>query len=84
MLIYLAIKIPHLQIAHEGGNLEVGNIKIHPLIRREKIGPEKSATQCLFDRGGKGGVKSYLGNAHTRITFQKWGSLILEVTVCQT
>ena len=29
MLIYLDIKIPHLQIAHQGGNLEVGNIKIH-------------------------------------------------------
>ena len=29
MLIYLDIKIPHLQIAHLGGNLEVGNIKIH-------------------------------------------------------
>ena len=26
---YLDIKIPHLQIAHQGGNLEVGNIKIH-------------------------------------------------------
>ena len=23
---YLDIKIPHLQIAHQGGNLEVGNI----------------------------------------------------------
>ena len=31
MLIYLDIKIPHLQIAHQGGNLEVGNIKIHHL-----------------------------------------------------
>ena len=31
MLIYLDIKIPHLHIAHEGGNLEVGNIKIHLL-----------------------------------------------------
>ena len=30
MLIYLDIKIPHLQIAHQGGNLEVGNIEIHP------------------------------------------------------
>ena len=29
MLMYLAIKIPHLQIAHQGGNLEVGNVKIH-------------------------------------------------------
>ena len=29
MLIYLDIKILHLQIAHLGGNLEVGNIKIH-------------------------------------------------------
>ena len=29
MLIYQDIKIPHLQIAHLGGNLEVGNIKIH-------------------------------------------------------
>ena len=29
MLIYLDIKIPHLQIAHLGGNIEVGNIKIH-------------------------------------------------------
>ena len=29
MLIYLDIKIPHLKIAHLGGNLEVGNIKIH-------------------------------------------------------
>ena len=29
MLIYLDIKIPHLQIAHLEGNLEVGNIKIH-------------------------------------------------------
>ena len=29
MLIYLDIKIPHLQIAHLGGNLEVENIKIH-------------------------------------------------------
>ena len=26
---YLDIKIPRLQIAHLGGNLEVGNIKIH-------------------------------------------------------
>ena len=26
---YLDIKIPHLQIAHQGGNLEMGNIKIH-------------------------------------------------------
>ena len=31
MLIYLDIKIPHLQIAHQGGNLEVGNIKVHPI-----------------------------------------------------
>ena len=31
MLIYLDIKIPHLKIAHLGGNLEVGNIKIHHL-----------------------------------------------------
>ena len=31
MLIYLDIMIPHLQIAHQGGNLEVGNIKIHQL-----------------------------------------------------
>ena len=31
MLICLDIKIPHLQIAHQGGNLEVGNIKIHLL-----------------------------------------------------
>ena len=30
MLIYLDIKIPHLKIAYLGGNLEVGNIKIHP------------------------------------------------------
>ena len=37
MLIYLDIKIPHLQIAHQGGNLEVGNIKIH-----------QSATYCKF------------------------------------
>ena len=29
MLTYLGIKIPHLQIANLGGNLEVGNIKIH-------------------------------------------------------
>ena len=29
MFIYLDIKIPHLQIAHQGGNLEVENIKIH-------------------------------------------------------
>ena len=29
MLIYLDIKIPNLKIAHLGGNLEVGNIKIH-------------------------------------------------------
>ena len=29
MLIYLDINIPHLKIAHLGGNLEVGNIKIH-------------------------------------------------------
>ena len=29
MLIYLDIKIPHLQIAYLGGNLEVENIKIH-------------------------------------------------------
>ena len=33
MLIYLYIKIPHLQIAHQGGNLEVGNIKIHPYFK---------------------------------------------------
>ena len=33
MLIYLDIKIPHLQIAHQGGNLEVGNIKIHPYFK---------------------------------------------------
>ena len=32
MLIYLDINIPHLQIAHLGGNLEVGNIKIHHII----------------------------------------------------
>ena len=32
MLIYLDIKIPHLQIAHLGGNLEVGNIKIHQFL----------------------------------------------------
>ena len=32
MLIYLDIKIPHLQIAHQGGNLEVGNIKIHQML----------------------------------------------------
>ena len=31
MLIYLDINIPHLKIAHLGGNLEVGNIKIHLL-----------------------------------------------------
>ena len=35
MLIYLDIKIPHLQIAHQGGNLEVGNIKIYH--EREEI-----------------------------------------------
>ena len=29
MLIYLDINIPHLKIAHLGGNLEVGNIEIH-------------------------------------------------------
>ena len=29
MLIHLDIKIPHLQIAHQGDNLEVGNIKIY-------------------------------------------------------
>ena len=29
MLTYLDIKIPHLEIVHQGGNLEVGNIKIH-------------------------------------------------------
>ena len=28
MLIYLDIRIPHLQIAHQGGNLEVGNLDI--------------------------------------------------------
>ena len=28
-MIYLDFKIPHLQIAHQGGNLKVGNIKIH-------------------------------------------------------
>ena len=32
MLIYLNIKIPYLQIAHQGGILEVGNIKIHLFI----------------------------------------------------
>ena len=32
-MIYLDIKIPHLQIAHQGGNLEVGNIKIHPFLK---------------------------------------------------
>ena len=31
MFIYLDIKIPHLQIAHQGGNLDVGNIKTHRL-----------------------------------------------------
>ena len=30
MLIYLDINIPHLKIAHLGGNLEVGNIEIQP------------------------------------------------------
>ena len=33
MLIYLDIKIPHLKIAHLGGNLEVGNIKIHQCLK---------------------------------------------------
>ena len=37
MLIYLDIKIPHLQIAHQGGNLEVGNIKIHHIITNTTI-----------------------------------------------
>ena len=35
---YLDIKIPHLQIAHLGGNLEMGNIKIHRVGGGFKIG----------------------------------------------
>ena len=35
MLIYLDIKIPHLQIAHQGGNLEVANIKIHRTLNQQ-------------------------------------------------
>ena len=31
-MIYLDIKIPHLQVAHQGGNLAAGNIKIHLLL----------------------------------------------------
>ena len=37
MLIYLDIKIPHLKIAQLGGNLEVGNIKIHLFIDLHNI-----------------------------------------------
>ena len=36
MLIYLDINIPHLKIAHLGGNLEVGNIEIH-LLNKNKF-----------------------------------------------
>ena len=38
MLIYLDINIPHLKIAHLGGNLEMGNIKIHRVGGGFKIG----------------------------------------------
>ena len=38
MLIYLDIKIPHLQIAHLGGNLDVGNIKIYSLDYQQSKG----------------------------------------------
>ena len=37
MLIYLDIKIPHLQIAHQGGNLEVGNIKMYRIWRLPSV-----------------------------------------------
>ena len=38
MLIYLDIKIPHLQIAHLGGNHDTGNIKIHSLDNQQNEG----------------------------------------------
>ena len=38
-MIYLDIKIPHLQIAHQGGNLEVGNIKIHHVSKNASLPP---------------------------------------------
>ena len=37
MLMYLDIKIPHLQIAQWGVNLEVGNIKIHHVAQYLKL-----------------------------------------------
>ena len=52
MLIYLDIKIPHLKIAHLGGNLEVGNIKIHPTYGRDRYqqsaGPNSMQCHTLF------------------------------------
>ena len=33
-MIYLDINIPHLKIAHLGGNLEVGNLEIHQCSRK--------------------------------------------------
>ena len=42
MLIYLDINIPHLKIAHLGGNLEVGNIKIHYACSRTEVCSYKS------------------------------------------
>ena len=44
MLIYLDINIPHLKIAHLGGNLEVGNIEIH-----------LESANILYQRNGWGG-----------------------------
>ena len=40
-------------------------------IREERIGSKKSASRCLFDKGGAGGVKSYLGDAHMEATHFK-------------
>ena len=45
MLIYLDIKIPHLQIAHLGGNLEVGNIKIY--LCQKCTPPKRVFPNCL-------------------------------------
>ena len=49
MFIYLDIKIPHLQIAHQGGNLEVGNIKIHQKVYFSLIVWAKKCSLILAD-----------------------------------
>ena len=62
MLIYLDIKIPHLQIAHLGGNLEVGNIEIHllqeghPLLDRDTFLNDIDGFVLPTNLGGDGGI----------------------------